>query len=118
MRGFAELLLGMAILYVSGSAFAADGREAERGSQRPEGAIVQAAELKQAQLKQAQIDTNQDGLPDRFEYYDDKDALVKLEVDSDFDGKVDEWQDRKDGKLSRALKDRSGEGRSDKLAMY
>ena len=106
-------LLLFVFLTIPAAACAADNGSSGRAVERPEGAIVQAAEL-----KQAQVDTNQDGRSDRFEYYDDRNVLVKVGLDLDFDGKVDEWQVLKDGKLSKALEGMEDRGQSDKWVMY
>lgn len=62
-------------------------------------------------------DTNQDGTPDKWEYYEEG-VLVKIEADSNFDGKVDEWGVIESGRIVRVEKDSDYDGKVDKWVNY
>jgi hypothetical protein len=42
-------------------------------------------------LARAELDSNRDGKPDRWEYFDGSPTPRRIEIDSDFDGQVDRW---------------------------
>ena len=58
------------------------------------------------------LDTDKDGKPDEWRYYQGK-ALIRIERDKDHNGRVDIWLYVKDGKTDRAEMDRNGDGKSD-----
>ena len=67
--------------------------------------------------KKIEVDTNKDGIPDRFEYYEEG-VLVRIEADSNFDGEIDEWGIVRDGKIVKAEKDTDGDGKADRWMTY
>lgn len=68
--------------------------------------------------KEAAIDTNKDGTPDRWEYYDDQGLPLRIESDSNFDGSVDEWARFEGGKLVKVEKDSDYDGKVDQWHSY
>ncbi len=64
-------------------------------------------------MKSLQQDTNLDGFPDRWEYYDKKGSLIRIEDDTDKNGAVDRWSEIKDGKIVLVEKDTDGDGKPD-----
>ena len=68
--------------------------------------------------KEAARDTNDDGKPDRWEYYDEKGNVIRAESDADFDGKVDEWGYFENGKLKKVAKDTKHAGKPDTWVSY
>jgi len=62
-------------------------------------------------------DTNQDGKPDKWEYYE-QGVLVKIEADSNHDGKVDEWGIIESGRITKVEKDSDYDGKVDKWVNY
>ncbi len=63
------------------------------------------------------VDTNGDGKPDRWEYYEAS-ILVRIEADTNNDGKVDEKAVVKNGKIVSAEKDSDYDGKVDRWIEY
>ena len=63
------------------------------------------------------VDTDGDGKPDRWEYYEAT-VLVRIEADTNNDGKVDEKAIVKDGKIISAEKDSNYDGKVDRWINY
>jgi len=59
------------------------------------------------------IDTNFNGKPDRFEYYNEKGQVVKVESDPDEDGIIDETIIYENGKPVKGSKDTNKDGKPD-----
>jgi len=53
----------------------------------------------------------------RWEYYE-KGVLVRVEEDTDFDGKIDTWDTYRDGALAEMAMDTSGRGKPDRKLIY
>ena len=68
--------------------------------------------------KVVEIDRNHDGVPDRFEYYNPDGSVDRIETDTNFDGKIDEWVYYKNGVVVRAEKDTTGSGKPDTWMKY
>ena len=68
--------------------------------------------------KEAAKDTNDDGKPDHWEFYDENGSVTRAEADTDFDGKVDEWGYFENGKLKKAEKDTKHTGKPDTWITY
>ena len=68
--------------------------------------------------KEAAKDTNGDGKPDHWEFYDENGKVIRAEADTDFDGKVDEWGYFENGKLKRVEKDTKHTGKPDTWVSY
>ena len=68
-------------------------------------------------VKQVASDTNKDGKPDRWEYYEEG-VLVRVEADSNFDGKIDETGIVENGKIVKVEKDSDYDGKVDKWISY
>ncbi len=65
-------------------------------------------------------DTNQDGIPDLWIYYNPikPGEIVRQEEDTNGDGRVDTWSTFKEGKLVRREVDTKGNGRPDTIYYY
>ncbi len=63
--------------------------------------------------KKIQVDSNFDGKVDRIESYDINGKPVKVEADNDFDGIMDETLLYKDGKPYKTEKDTNKDGKPD-----
>lgn len=63
------------------------------------------------------VDTNGDGKPDRWEYYESG-VVVRIEADTNGDGKIDEKAIVKDGKIVSAEKDSNYDGKIDRWINY
>tara|TARA_B100000315_G_scaffold160070_1_gene148603 strand:- start:480 stop:785 length:306 start_codon:yes stop_codon:yes gene_type:complete len=68
--------------------------------------------------KKIEVDANYDGKADRFEYYNAKGEILKVEGDSDGDGKMDEWISYKNGQPLKSEKDTNGDGKPDVWIEY
>ena len=68
-------------------------------------------------IKSIASDSNKDGKPDRWEYYD-QGVLVGVEADSNFDGKIDEKGVIKNGRVVEVEKDSDYDGKPDKWVKY
>ena len=79
--------------------------------------FVQAGEEALAP-KKVQVDSNYDGVVDRLEYYDKSGQIIRVESDTDFDGRYDEWVYYKNGKVEKAEKDTNGDGKPDTWIEY
>ncbi len=75
-------------------------------------------EIKQLVPRQIKLDLNFDGKVDRVEVYNEKGVIVRLEVDTDADGKMNEWVYFTNGIRSRAEKDINRDGRADTFITY
>ncbi|MBI4353133.1 MAG: hypothetical protein HY593_04310 [Candidatus Omnitrophica bacterium] len=62
-------------------------------------------------------DTNSDGTPDRWEYYDNG-MPVKVEADTNGDGNIDEWGIVEGGKITKVEKDSDYDGKVDRWVTY
>lgn len=79
-----------------------------------EGAKKGPEEQKQQVMpKKISVDTNYDGKPDRTEYYDEKGAIIKAEVDSNGDGSIEETIIYEKGKPVKGVKDSNKDGKPD-----
>ncbi len=63
------------------------------------------------------LDTNHDGKPDQWQYYENG-QIVRTEADTNFDGVVDEIGYYKDGKLVKVEKDSDYDGKMDRWVEY
>jgi hypothetical protein len=68
--------------------------------------------------KEIKIDRNFDGVAERTEVYDDKGFIQRVEVDSDADGKVDEWVYYEKGVAVKGEKDTNKDGKADTTMFY
>jgi len=73
------------------------------------------AEQKAQQVmpKKIGIDTNYNGKPDRWEYYNEKGQITKVESDADEDGVIDETITYENGKPVKGAKDTNKDGKPD-----
>lgn len=67
--------------------------------------------------KVAASDTNKDGKPDQWQYYENG-QIIRTEADTNFDGKVDEIGYFTNGKLAKVEKDSDYDGEMDKWVDY
>lgn len=68
--------------------------------------------------KKVEVDRNYDGLPDRLEYYNADGTVDRIETDTDFNGRTDEWVYYKNGIVEKAEKDTNGDGKPDTWMKY
>ncbi len=104
--GFKNILSLLTLIIVLGfvvtvSAFAADA----------------AADSVTPPPKVASSDTNHDGKPDQWQYYENG-QITRTEADTNFDGKVDEIGYFSNGKLVKLEKDSDYDGKMDKWVEY
>jgi hypothetical protein len=71
-----------------------------------------------ARVLRVEIDKNEDGIIERWEYYDARHALEKVEVSTRPDGKVTRTEFYADGALARAEEDADGDGAVDRWETY
>lgn len=87
-------------------------------------AFAQATQAKQQPSQQQfrpkmiSVDRNSDGKPDRFEHYDAQGVIQKVELDTDGDGKVDEWIFYEKGVAVRGEKDVNKDGKPESKLFY
>ena len=77
----------------------------------------QPQQQQQFKPKEIKIDRNYDGIVERTEVYDDKGLVQRVEVDSDADGKVNEWVYYERGIAVKGGKDLNKDGKAD-VTMY
>ena len=63
-------------------------------------------------------DRNKDGKPDLWGYYSPKGVLEKSEMDSNFDGVIDTWQEYENEKLFLVIRDTDDDGLKDTWDYY
>jgi len=80
----------------------------------------QPATAKQQQFKpkEVKVDRNYDGIAERIEFYDDNGSIMRVEVDSDADGKIDEWVYYEKGVAVKGEKDLNKDGKADTSMIY
>ena len=65
------------------------------------------------------LDADEDKRPEQVRYYDaETNALLRIELDRDYDGRIDAWQDYEGGALARRTLDESGDGKPDAWEQY
>jgi antitoxin component YwqK of YwqJK toxin-antitoxin module len=67
--------------------------------------------------KVAASDTNKDGKPDQWQYYENG-QIVRTEADTNYDGKVDHWQTYENGKIVRTEADTNNDGKVDEIGHF
>ncbi|MBW2090711.1 MAG: hypothetical protein JRI34_01120 [Deltaproteobacteria bacterium] len=77
-----------------------------------------APEEQQLLPKQIKFDRNFDGKVDRLEIYNEKGVIVRLEVDTTGDGKMNEWVFFTNGIRNKAEKDINRDGKPDTFITY
>ncbi|MGE4652134.1 MAG: hypothetical protein AAEJ53_14700 [Myxococcota bacterium] len=88
----------------------------ERKIRVPRGAFGNERELRVIELS---VDADRDGFPELLRYLDPaSDELIRSEQDSDYDGRIDIWQDYASGVLLARRVDRDGDGRADLWEEY
>jgi len=73
---------------------------------------------KQFTPKKVQVDSNYDGKVDRVETYDETGQIEKVEADTNNNGKIDEWVIYKAGKPVKKEKDSNEDGKADVWVDY
>ncbi len=76
------------------------------------------AEGQQFRAREIRMDRNFDGVVDRVEIYDEKGVIIRLEVDTNGDGKMNEWIFYKDGNPTKGERDANGDGKVDTWLRY
>ncbi|NRA07893.1 MAG: hypothetical protein HRU02_07000 [Myxococcales bacterium] len=88
----------------------------ERRIRVPRDAFGNERELRVTELS---LDADRDGSPELLRYLDlESDELIRSEQDSDYDGRIDIWQDYAAGVLCSRRIDRDGDGRADLWEEY
>lgn len=107
-------ILVVSALCLSCALCSGGGAAEPAGSENSEAEAAKPADLI---AKKVEVDTNMDGKPDRFEYYEEG-VLFRIEADTNHDGKIDEWDAVKEGKIVKAEKDTDGDERPDRWITY
>ena len=110
MRKLMVLCLGIVALGFVGTDSALAKKKAEI-SQPPR-------QLLNLKAKEIKIDRNHDGVVDRVEIYDAKGVIIRVEADTNGDGKMDEWVFYKNGKATKGEKDTKKDGKPDTFLTY
>ncbi len=76
------------------------------------------AKPQQFKPKEAKIDRNYDGVVDRIEVYDEKGLILRVEADTNGDGKMDEWVYYEAGIPVKGEKDLNADGKADTAMFY
>jgi hypothetical protein len=77
-----------------------------------------AAKQQQFKPKVVKVDRNYDGVAERTEFYDDQGVIQRVEVDTDADGKTDEWVSYEKGVAVKGEKDLNKDGKPDTAMIY
>lgn len=72
-----------------------------------------AQQSQQVMPKKIGLDTNYNGKPDRWEYYNEKGQVTKVESDANEDGVVEETIIYENGKPVKGAKDTNKDGKTD-----
>ena len=89
----------------------------ERDSNK-DGKIDQIAHLNpQGKVIKLCIDSNADGIMDRFQYYENE-FLVRVEGDGNHNGRIDTWDYLKGGKRIRHERDSNESGQVDQIVIF
>jgi len=71
------------------------------------------------QVTRGVLDADRDGVPEQIRYFDPKSKqLLRVEQDSDYDGKLDTWNTYSDGKLVARVLDTNDDGKPDVWEQY
>ena len=68
--------------------------------------------------KKVEVDSDFDGKVDRTETYDTNGQISRIEVDSNADGKIDEWITYENGKPVQTQRDSNSDGKVDVWIEY
>ncbi len=79
---------------------------------------VATPRMQQITAKEIKLDRNYDGKIDRIEVYNEEGRVIRIEVDTTNDGKMNEWIYLKDGVRSKAESDVNGDGKPDSFLKY
>ncbi|MBP7056784.1 MAG: hypothetical protein KBB52_08020 [Candidatus Omnitrophica bacterium] len=84
------------------------------------GGVFAAEDASQAKVtpKKVEVDSNFDGKVDRTEIYDTSGQISRVEVDSNGDGKIDEWIIYENGKPVQDQRDSNNDGKVDVWIEY
>jgi hypothetical protein len=63
--------------------------------------------------RKAEVDSNYDGIIDRVEYYNDNGQIMKVEMDTTGDGKINEWVTYRDARPTKSERDTNADGKID-----
>src|SRR3989338_2441341 len=115
MRSLTNVLI-MVGLCVAASPACADAKKPAEASPT---AVTAPAEGKGDALvpKTVAVDTNKDGTPDRWEYYE-QNQISRIDADANHDRTVDEWIRFADEKVVKVEKDTDYDGKPDRWADY
>jgi len=80
-----------------------------------EAALAQSSQIKPREIK---MDTNFNGVVNRVEVYDKNKVIIRVEADTNGDGKMNEWIFYKNGSPAKAEKDTKGDGKPDTFLTY
>lgn len=80
---------------------------------------IELASAQQApKPKEIKMDRNGDGVIDRVESYDSEGVIIKVEVDTTGDGKMNEWVYYKKGKATTGERDINADGEPETFLLY
>ncbi len=68
--------------------------------------------------KEIKMDRNGDGVIDRVEVYDDQGTIIRVEADTNGDGKMNEWVYYKKGVATKGERDINADGKPDTFLTY
>lgn len=94
------------------------GRLEQLALERKDGSTELRAFMQGTRFERIEIDTNGDGRPDRWEFYDVRNVILRAEQSTRFDGTVSRWEHYEGGVIVRVEEDVSGDGRVDKWERY
>ena len=70
-------------------------------------------------LKVRSLDADRDGAPEELRFFDETSgALVRVELDRDYDGSVDSWSTYQGGVVQETSRDNDGDGRADEWLLF
>ena len=75
--------------------------------------VMGRAAIVQPSIRLRTQDTNRDGRPDVWQYYDSRGVLLRVDIDTNFDGRFDVEESYRDGHLVRRESDRNFDDRVD-----
>lgn len=98
--------------------YAGDGRLERLGTSSQSDGIVDTWAIQDGDSLRVDLSTRRNGVVDRREFHE-RGVLVRAEQDTNGDGRIDQWQQFKDGRLAELLIDSSQRsGRPDTRLVY
>lgn len=118
MRSLAHVLILVGLCVAAAPACADAKKPAPPAETAPTPVAAPAEDQGPALVpKTVAVDTNKDGTPDRWEYYE-QNQIARIEADTNHDGTVDEWVRFADEKVVKVEKDTDYDGQPDRWVDY